>query len=699
MDISEFHADLIASASAKAQSVSIGWHEAFVMEMLERLWEAGEVPEAEVCAEQLTGARSRKLAVDAQAVDDADASLHLFVALPYGKNNPPSLAPAEAREKGFGRLLAFHDHARDGWITQHVEESRPAWSLADLIRRGHYSVVRLHILTDRPLSQRVKSIPDEVLDGGVLATFQVWDLTRLKRIHEASNLRDDLEVDLSGLPGGGLRALKATSGQEDYEAYLAVIPAEHLAAIYLRYGSRLLEGNVRTFLGRRGNVNKGIQKTISEEPARFFAYNNGIAATASAIKANGDEAGGVLITSATDLQIVNGAQTTASLAVALRDRKLPDGGVFVPVKLSVIPPAAAEDLIPQISRYANSQNTVRASDFFANHPFHRQVEGMSRRILAPAVDGSQVQTHWYYERARGQFLNDQAGMTAAQKQQFLNMNPEKQVITKTDLGKVETCFHLEPDTACRGAEKAFVAYAKRITEEWKDERKRAGFSDEWFRAAVARTILFRMTESVVSTADWYEGGYRAQAVAYTCAKLASLASELSSGGRLDYRRVWNLQGGDDVLRQQVYIIAEQMMEVLRSPPREGQNVSEWAKQQACRERALKTSLNVVAGFQDWLVDADIDLAEHKETRATGAIDDDLRRMQAVLRISVTTWSSLRQYARTHKLLLPNDETALRAACRETRNPANEIQSRALWALLARAGEHGWEAPEVIDEPV
>lgn len=699
MDISEFHADLIASASSRAHSLSTGWHEAFVIEMLERLREAGEVPDAEVCSEQLTGIRARKLAVDAQAVDDADDSLHLFVALTHGTDEPPSLGPAEARDKGFGRLIAFYEHARDGWITQNVEESRPAWSLADRIRRGKYSAVRLHILTDRPLSQRVKSIPDEELAGGLLATFQIWDLTRLKRIHEAANVRDDLEVDLSGLPGGGLRALKATNGQEDYDAYLAVIPAEHLAAIYTRHGSRLLEGNVRTFLGRRGNVNQGIQKTISEEPARFFAYNNGIAATASAISAEGDGAGGVIITSATDLQIVNGAQTTASLASALRDKKLPRDSVFVPVKLSVVAPAAAEELIPLISRYANSQNAVRASDFFANHPFHRRVEEMSRRILAPAVDGSQVQTHWYYERARGQFLNDQAGMTSAQKQHFLNMNPKSQVITKTDLGKVETCFHLEPDTACRGAEKAFVAYAKLITEQWKDEKKRAAFTDDWFKAAVARTIIFRMTERIVSGAAWYEGGYRAQAVAYTCARLAQLASELSNGGRLDYRRVWGLQGGDDVLRRQLDIIGEAMMGVLQSPPREGQNIGEWAKQQACRERALKMPVPVVEGFGKWLVDADTDRAEQRETRATGAIDDDLRIMQAVLQVSVANWYSLRQYARSHNLLLPRDEAALRAACGEARAPANQIQSRALWALMKRAGDHGWEAPEPVEELV
>jgi hypothetical protein len=136
------------------------------------------------------------------------------------------------------------------------------------------------------------------LREGTLVAFQVWDLTRMERIHDAMSVRDDLVVDLTLLPGGGLKALPATNGEGDYEAYLAVIPGDALAEIYTRHGSRLLEGNVRTFLGRRGNINRGIQRTLEKEPSRFFAYNNGIAATASAIECREDELGGIHITSA-----------------------------------------------------------------------------------------------------------------------------------------------------------------------------------------------------------------------------------------------------------------------------------------------------------------------------------------------------------------------------------------------------------------
>ncbi len=698
MNLDDFRADLVASAASRAEALNTGWREAFVTEMLERLREAGEVADAEPCVEQLTGPRNRRLALDAYALDEADESLNLFIALPDGSGAPAVLTLGEAHDQGFGRLLSLYDAARSGWLSANIEESRPLWSLAGAIMRSHYSALRLNILSDRALSERVREIPDDTTTDGTLITFQVWDVTRLKRIHDAASIRDDLIVDLSFLPGGGLRALAAANGQADYDAYLAVIPGEALAAIYARYGSRLLEGNVRTFLGRRGNVNKGIQGTLDKEPSRFFAYNNGIAATASDVTATGDGTGGVLITAAIDLQIVNGAQTMASLASANRAGKLPEGNVFVPMKLSVVAPQLGESLIPLISRYANSQNAVRPSDFFANHPFHRRLEEMSRRILAPAAPGAQYQTYWYYERARGQYLNDQSGLSAAQKAQFGRMNPKQQVMTKTDLAKVETCFGLEPDVACKGAEKAFVAFANRITTLWKDDRKRAEITDDWYKSAVARTILFRRAEQVVSKqgrdAGWYEGGYRAQVVAYICARLVKLAQDLSDGGGLDYQRLWNQQC-DLVLDRQLEVTGEAMMRVLRQPPREGQNISEWAKQQACRETALRTKVQLVDGFDAWLADRETVRSRRLTTRATGRLDEDLRIIEHVMKVPVAAWLALRDHARNRRLMESNDEAALRTVCGESRLPPNEIQAKLLKALLERAAETGWELPETL----
>ena len=695
----EFRADLLAAAASRAQAHSTGTREAFVAEILERLRDAGELPDVEACSEAAIGQNRRKLEIDSFAFDDADDSLHLFVAVhDVEEGIPQPITLSQARDQGFNRLLGFFEQSREGWITRHTEESRPLWALARRIEtEGKPAALRLNVVTDRIVSERLKEIQGAHTKEGVPVTFQIWDLSRLKRIHEATSVRDDLHVDLSSLAGGGLAALPAAVGVGDYDSYLTVIPGEVLAEIYILHGSRLLEGNVRTFLGRRGNINKGIAGTLAKEPTRFFAYNNGIAATASSIDSLPGPGRTTVLTGITDLQIVNGAQTTASLAALYREGKLPTSSVFVPMKLSVVKPGIAAELIPRISRFSNSQNSVRASDFFANHELHRRAEEMSRRILAPATGGSQVQTHWYYERARGQHLNDQAGMTTAKRDQFLFRNPRSQVITKTDLAKVETCFDQLPDVACKGAEKSFIEFATRVTEAWKDEKKRALYADDWYRAAVARNILFRATEALVSKAPWYEGGYRAQVVAYTVARLSALAAEVSEGGELDYRKIWTAQAVGDVLERQLLAIGKEMMDVMRSPPKEGQNVTEWAKQQACRNIALRKAVPVDPAF-------DLCLIERSDVRAAGREQRDNQRMTKglaavaeAIALGADHWRGVRSFAQDRKLLSPDDVSALTIACSIPRYIPTDSQAERLRVIARRCEEAGFRTGAVIVE--
>lgn len=688
----EFRADLLAAVASRAEVEACGTREAFSLEMLDRLCASGEVPDAESCVEALSGQRGRKLEIDAWGIDDADASLHLFIViLDGGPSYPPSITLTDARDQGFNRVLGVFEQAREGWLTDNIEESRPIWALARQIQSAPLPpALRLHVLTDRPINERLREIAGQKTRENVPVTFQIWDVTRLKRIHDALSVRDDLVVDFSHLKGGGLPVLPATVESGEYEGYLAVIPGEVLAEIYISHGSRLLEGNVRTFLGRSGRVNRGIATTVTNEPAKFFAYNNGIAATASAVTTVRRADGAIILTAASDLQIVNGAQTTASLAASERDKKLPAGTIFVPMKLSVVTPAVAVDLIPLISRYANSQNGVRPSDFFANHEFHRRIEEISRRVLAPAVGGSQVQSHWYYERARGQHLNDQAGLTPAKRNQFLLINPRRQVMTKTDLAKVECCFNLEPDVACKGAEKAFVAFAERISKEWTEESRRALYGDDWFRSAVARVIIFRATEASVSQATWYEGGYRAQIVAYTCARLARLSLDQEDSGGLDYLKLWAQQAIGDVLNRQIASISEVMVRVLQNPPIAGQNVSEWAKQQACRVTALEAPVPVVKGFQNWVLTSDAGRARKREQRATGLIDHGLETVKQVVARQSRYWESLREFGRAKRILLPDDEKALVPACRIPSMIPTDKQAARLLQLVDRAAEAGWQ---------
>lgn len=691
----EFRADLLAAAASRAETQAASLRESFVEEVMDRLREAGEAPEAELCPEKLEGHRGRNLELDAFSFDEADLSVHLFIAIRDGQpSNPARITLSEARDQGFNRLLGVFEQARSGWLTQpgNIEESRPIWELARRIESIKASAVRLHVLTDRSISERLREIPSQQTSEGIPVTFQIWDVTRLQRIHEARSIRADLFVDFTTLPGGGLSVLPATVGAGEYDAYLAVVPGDFLADIYLHHGSRLLEGNVRTFLGRRGNVNKGIASTLAKEPGRFFAYNNGIATTGSAVRFIDGAGNGRLLIGVSDLQIVNGAQTTASLAAIRAEGKLPLSGVSVAMKLSVVPPEAAGALVQQIARYANSQNAVRLSDFFANHPFHLRMEEISRRVLAPAIGGSQVQTHWYYERARGQYLNDQTAQpTSAKRDQFVRRSPRNQVITKTDLAKVESCFDLKPDVASKGAEKSFIAFAERVAEEWEDETKRSLYGDDWYRSAVAHTILFRAAEALVSRAEWYESGrgYRAQIVAYTTARLAALASKESRGGRLDFVKVWNAQATGPVLDRQLVEIARVMRDVLWSPPQAGQNISEWAKQQACQKRALETEVPIVPGIEAFVLEKGDARSDARRQRGDQRVADGLASVTEVITLGSAFWQRIRAFARANRLASADDDAALAIGCAIPRKVPSDWQAARLLAVKKRCEEEGF----------
>lgn len=156
---------------------------------------------------------------------------------------------------------------------------------------------------------------------------------------------------------------------------MAIVPGKFLADIYLKHGSRLLEGNVRAFLSVRGKVNRKIRETIiGKHPENFFTYNNGIAVVAHSIELSSD---GARILSFNDFQIINGGQTTASLASAIVKKEAGADNfakIFVPMKLTVLnvdgdlseeEEAKYNEITQQISKSANCQNPVSDADFFS----------------------------------------------------------------------------------------------------------------------------------------------------------------------------------------------------------------------------------------------------------------------------------------------------------------------------------------------
>ena len=323
----------------------------------------------------------RAVRVDGYSLSD-EGTLDLFIADFESRTELASLTPTDV-EAIFKRLTNFFEASRNKELYRKLEETSPEYGLARDIadRKNMIRQVKFFLVSERMLSDRLQSLEDnEVSD--VPATYHIWDISRLQRQRSSHGHKEALDLDLVEMFGAGIPSLPAHLGSGAYPSYLVVMPGEILSRLYEKYGGRLLEQNVRSFLQARGKVNKGIRSTILTEPAMFFAYNNGITATAQEVETQSTESG-LQITRIQDLQIVNGGQTTASLFHTARRDKAPLEGVFVQMKLSVINSEDSEAIIPRISEYANTQNRVNAADFFSNHPLHIRVEEFSRRIWAP----------------------------------------------------------------------------------------------------------------------------------------------------------------------------------------------------------------------------------------------------------------------------------------------------------------------------
>ena len=466
-----------------------------------------------------------------------------------------------------------------------------------------------------------------------------------------------------------------------------VMPADALATLYGKFGARLLEQNVRTFLQARGNVNKGIRATILNEPGMFFAYNNGITATAQSIDTEESDFG-LKVTRIVDLQIVNGGQTTASLFHTRKRDGADLSHIFVQMKLSVIDSQENEMIVPKISEYANTQNRVNAADFFSNHPFHGRMEEFSRRIWAPAQKGSLRETHWFYERVRGQYADAQSNLTSAEKRRFLAEYPKQQMFTKTELAKFENVWDDHPMWVNRGSQKNFVRYAERIGKEW--EKSSDAFNEFYFKRVVARGLIFRATERIVSNQSWYNGGYRANIVAYTLALLAEIAKRRS--GSVDFMEVWRTQTVGSVLNESIALVSGVVNDDITRPVDGVSNISEWCKKEACWTRMTNrieaVEADLPAAFYDHLVSLG-DLEETmRSAKRTQKVDNGIEAQKKVLAVSASEWARINRSMLERNLLTPKEVGVLKVAMQIPLKLPTEKQSMVLLEVLHKGQIEG-----------
>ena len=680
IDITEFHEELFQEIHSLADAAGRFAEDAFFDVLTTSLIDAGEIE----TADRAHHVSPRGIRVDGYGGDpvNSDAVLSLIIT-DFSQSHDVATLTATNMDATFKRLSNFLDRSLDEGYRNSLEESAPAFGLADLIaaRWPSISRVRLFLVTNRMLSSRVDGREAGQLQG-VPITYSVWDLGRLHRFVTSGNEREDYMVNLDEF-GGPLLVLPAHLHQADYESYLAVFPGRQLARIYDRWGARLLEQNVRVFLQARGNVNRGLRNTIANYPEMFFAYNNGITATAESIETVASP-NGLLLTGMRNFQIVNGGQTTASIHAALRNREVDLDRVFVQMKLSIVNSDRALEIVPKISEYANTQNRVSAADFFSNHPFHIRMEGFSRRLYAPSRDGTFRQSKWFYERARGQYQDGRGRLTQAERRRFDLEYPKPQMFTKTDLAKFLNVWRDQPDVVSRGAQKNFADFASFIGGEWNKHSN--DFNEVYYREAIAKAIVFRSVERLVTEQPWYQGGYRANVVAYAIAKLAHDVAQ--RGESINFERTWRAQGISPGLREALVVSAKAVHDVIVDPPDRMRNVTEWAKQQACWSRVMGLHVAWPEALEAELVSG----AERDEVKRTAVKEqkmlNGIEAQTVVFQAGSALWSDVKVWGMSKGLLSPDDQGILDVAISIPAKVPSEKQSLRTIEILQRLREEG-----------
>ena len=452
-----------------------------------------------------------------------------------------------------------------------VEDHSPVVDLLLTIEEpGLYDTVHCYLLTNKVSSG--EPLKDELVDD-VPVSLKTWDLESIRRLRQTGQALAPIEVDFLNQFNEGVPFLRAPTETPNVNIYLAFLPGQFLASIYNEHGPRLLERNVRSFLMARGKINRGIRDTLRHEPENFLAFNNGITATASDVSFS-DADGRERITGIKDLQVVNGGQTTASIGLAENDPEVDLSKVAVQLKLAVVEPAL-DELVPEISKYANRQNAVQAADLSANHPHLRTLQEVSRTEWTPS-SGQGRATKWYFERARGSYAveKSQAG-TASEQKAFAAAYPPNQKFGKSEVALYELTWRSLPHLVCRGGQKSFAEYLERFaTQPQADADEAVGVSDadrESFRDLVAKAILFKTTDKLVAGA--LGGTYKRPVVAYTAAYVLAKNPAL-----LDLDLTWRTQQLSDQLQEAIGGL--ELKERLISSGH-GRNITEWAKQEAC----------------------------------------------------------------------------------------------------------------------
>lgn len=481
--------------------------------------------------------------------DEDITTIDLFLTI-YEDPDKGSNISANDLDRQFNWLQRFYDQSVSGVILGKFMDDTKSdlYQVADLIHStSKIDRIRLFLLTNAiaPVNYEKDSI--EIADG-TSCEFYVWDAKRIMQQDNIISGRKPIVVDFEGDYNCTLPCIKMPDVSDHVMCYLCIIPGMVLSQVYHKYHQQILEMNVRTFLQFKGASNKGIRDTLIghtatalerrkgvedtlPEPDMFFAYNNGISATASEVRLNED---GTAITKIKSWQIVNGGQTTAAISAVMGMKDVDYSklaSVYVAMKISVVKDKDnLSEIVPKISRFANTQSAVKKSDFNINEGFLVELEHQSRETWVLNASGKPV-SKWFFERTRGQYLDKAKRQNSSKaEKEFYAEYPKNQMFDKTTLSKFVMSWEQDPASVCKGGENNYTKFFDKM------KRNCAHFDKTRYLRTIAKAILFKGIDALYGKDGLALPGYKSNMIAYTMSLLS-----LNSCRALNLDAIWNEQ--------------------------------------------------------------------------------------------------------------------------------------------------------------
>lgn len=583
----QFYSEFIEIVGEQATENQTSIETELTKSIIDYVIENGEALAPEICEcqsnpsnEKLTG----RYKLNAFDYSESTGILDLFGTV-YYEGKDPSLSQGAA-ERTVNELSCFLRLAIEGQEAKRTYSDSDVRDVMDMIKEEyeakHIELVRLFVLSNG--SKKDVELEDwedgefrknNTSSYAIPVEYHFWDMEEVFKAEQARRNNQEIIINLDGDYQAKLECIETFDEKNGIKSYLTIMPAIILAKIYNKYKVRLIDKNVRNFLGGKIKVNSEMARTIAETPELFFSYNNGISSTASEVTIKLDEFGRKYISTIRNWHIVNGGQTTSTIFNAFKKKAMEENlqKAYVSVKVSEVPYVVEQNinnLVGDIAKYANSQTKIKDSDLSANARYMLDLENQSRKEWATDILGRP--TLWYFERLRGQFLTDKsmAGGVGTQKQKrFEEERPQGQRFSKSDVAKLEMAWNEKPFDACKGAEVCFDKYWKLI----KDNTPKV--DEQYFHSIVAKSIIYKRVNSILGTRG--NKGHASIIASYTLALLS-----LRSQKKLNLDYIWQHQSVHDdlipVIDECIKAVSDQLRIMAtqdKNPQTESKKVDFW----------------------------------------------------------------------------------------------------------------------------